>query len=153
MNVGYFKQMVYKNADGEEIGYTGGILNFPFLPQLQVALLSASEEDKKKNADFPDFQIALQKPKGYEGKRQIIGGLWYRVSKDGTKNFISGYIESPLIPGYKVYIALFTQQEKSSDILYDVVWSAPRREQRQDVPPAPDIADVAQYADDDVIPF
>lgn len=70
MNVGYFKRMEYVNADGDKIGYTGGMLNFPFLRPLQVALLRASKEDKTKNANFPDYQIALQKPKGYEGARQ-----------------------------------------------------------------------------------
>lgn len=154
MNVGYFKRMEYVNADGDKVGYTGGMLNFPFLRPLQVALLKASKEDKTKNANFPDYQIALQKPKGYEGARQIIGALWHRQSKDGAKNFISGYIESPLIPGYKTYIALFNVGENAKeDMLYDVVWSAPQTRERQDVPPADANLDASSYADDDVIPF
>ncbi|MFL1707033.1 DUF736 family protein [Campylobacter sp. MOP7] len=154
MNVGYFKRMEYVNADGDKIGYTGGMLNFPFLRPLQVAPLKTSKEDKAKNANFPDYQIALQKPKVCEGARQIIGALWHRQSKDGAKNFISGYIESPLIPGYKTYISLFNVGENAKeDMLYDVVWSAPQTRERQDVPPADANLDASSYADDDVIPF
>ena len=31
MNVGYFKRKSYKNADGEDVGYTGGTIMIPFL--------------------------------------------------------------------------------------------------------------------------
>ena len=99
------------------------------------------------------FRSHFKNPKATRANVRSSAGYGIGSAKMALKNFISGYIESPLIPGYKVYIALFTQQEKSSDILYDVAWSAPRREQRQDVPPAPDMADVAQYVDDGVIPF
>ena len=85
----------------------------PFLRPIEVVMLSTSAEDRQKNKDFPGFQLALQKPKGYEGGRQIIGALWGRQSKDGTKSFLSGYIQTPAVPGYKVYIALFNADENA----------------------------------------
>ena len=94
MNVGYFKRKSYKNADGEDVGYTGGTIMIPFLRPIEVVMLSTSAEERKKNKDFPGFQLALQKPKGYEGSRQIIGALWGRQSKDGTKSFLSGALGS-----------------------------------------------------------
>ena len=151
MNLGYFKRKSYKNADGEEIGYTGGTIMIPFLRPIEVVMLSTSAEDRKKNKDFPGFQLALQKPKGYEGSRQIIGALWGRQSKDGTKNYLSGFIETPAVPGYKVYIALFNAGENAKDgVLYDVVWNAPRRSDYQDVPPSDE---TTFYVDDQEIPF
>lgn len=72
MNVGYFKRKIYKNAEGADVGYIGGVIVIPFLRPLEVVMLSSSAEDKKKNQDFPDFQLALQKTKGYEGQRQIL---------------------------------------------------------------------------------
>lgn len=114
-------------------------------------MLSTSAEDRQKNKDFPGFQLALQKPKGYEGGRQIIGALWGRQSKDGTKSFLSGYIQTPAVPGYKVYIALFNAGENAKEgVLYDVVWNAPRRSEQQDVPPSDE---TAFYVDDEQIPF
>ena len=121
MNVGYFKRKSYKNADGEEIGYTGGTIMIPFLRPIEVVMLSTSAEDRQKNKDFPGFQLALQKPKGYEGGRQIIGALWGRKSKDGTKSYLSGFIETPAVPGYKVYIALFNAGVMLLGTLLDAV--------------------------------
>ena len=142
MNVGYFKRKSYKNADGEEIGYTGGTIMIPFLRPIEVVMLSTSAEDRKKNKDFPGFQLALQKPKGYEGSRQIIGALWGRQS---------GFIETPAVPGYKVYIAIFNAGENAKDgVLYDVVWNTPRRSDYQDVPPSDE---TTFYVDDQDIPF
>lgn len=153
MNVGYFKRKSYKNADGAEVGYIGGVIVIPFLRPLEVVMLSSSAEDKKKNQDFPDFQLALQKAKGYEGQRQIIGALWRRQSRDGMKNYISGFIETPAVPGHKVYIALFNAGEKAKeDVLYDVAWSAPKRSEYQDVPPAGETLDASDYIDE-TIPF
>ena len=153
MNVEYFKRKSYKNADGEEIGYTGGTIMIPFLRPIEVVMLSTSAEDRKKNKDFPGFQLALQKPKGYEGSRQIIGALWGRQSKDGTKSFLSGFIETPAVPGYKVYIALFNAGENTKEnVLFDVVWNAPRRSDYQDVPPSEE-TNTGFYADDQEIPF
>lgn len=153
MNVGYFKRKSYKNAEGADVGYIGGVIVIPFLRPLEVVMLSSSAEDKKKNQDFPDFQLALQKTKGYEGQRQIIGALWRRQSKDGMKNYISGFIETPAVPGYKVYIALFNAGEKAKeDVLYDVVWSAPKRSEYQDVPPVSENLDASDYIDE-TIPF
>lgn len=153
MNIGYFKRKSYKNADGADVGYVGGVIVIPFLRPLEVVMLSPSTEDKKKNKDFPDFQLALQKAKGYEGQRQIVGALWRRQSKDGMTNYISGFIETPAVPGYKIYIALFNAGEKAKeDVLYDVVWSAPRRSEYQDVPPASEDLDASNYIDE-TIPF
>ena len=153
MNIGYFKRKSYKNADGADVGYVGGVVAIPFLRPLEVVMLSPSAEDKKKNKDFPDFQLALQKAKGYEGQRQIVGALWRRQSKDGMTNYISGFIETPAVPGYKIYIALFNAGEKAKeDVLYDVVWSAPRRSEYQDVPPASEDLDASNYIDE-TIPF
>ena len=154
MNVGYFKRKSYKNAEGADVGYIGGVIVIPFLRPLEVVMLSSSAEDKKKNQDFPEFQLALQKTKVYEGQRQIIGALWRRQSKDGTKNYISGFIETPAVPSYKVYIALFNAGEKAKeDVLYDVVWSAPKRSEYQDVPPTSGDLDASYYADEETIPF
>lgn len=153
MNVGYFKRKSYKNADGADVGYIGGVIVIPFLRPLEVVMLSSSAEDKKKNQDFPDFQLAMQKPKGYEGQRQIIGALWRRQSKDGMKNYISGFIETPAVPGYKVYIALFNAGEKAKeDVLYDVVWNAPKRSEHQEVPPTSEALYASDYIDE-TIPF
>nr|DAR97756.1 MAG TPA: Protein of unknown function (DUF736) [Caudoviricetes sp.] len=154
MNIGYFKRKSYKNAEGADVGYVGGVVAIPFLRPLEVVMLSPSAEDKKKNKDFPDFQLALQKAKGYEGQRQIVGALWRRQSKDGTKNYISGFIETPAVPGYKVYIALFNAGENAKeDVLYDIVWNTPKRERGQDVPPASGDLDASYYADEETIPF
>ena len=153
MNVGYFKRKSYKNADGEEIGYIGGTIMIPFLRPIEVVMFGTSAEDRQKNKDFPGFHLALQKPKGYEGGRQIIGALWGRKSKDGTKSYLSGFIETPAVPGYKVYIALFNAGENAKDgVLYDVVWNAPRRSEQQDIPPIED-RNTDFYEDDQDIPF
>ena len=153
MNVGYLKRKSYKNADGEEIYYIGGTIMIPFLRPIEVVMFGTSAEDRQKNKDFPGFHLALQKPKGYEGSRQIIDALWGRRSKDGTKSYLSGFIETPAVPGYKVYIALFNAGENSKEgVLYDVAWNAPRRSEQQDIPPSED-ANTNFYEDDQDIPF
>ena len=146
MNVGYFKRKSYKNADGVDIGYIGGVIVIPFLRPIEVVML-------RKNQDFPGFHLALQKTKGYEGGIQIIGALWNRQSKDGTKSYLSGFIETPAVPGYKVYIALFNAGENAKEgVLYDIVWNAPRRSEQQDIPPSEE-TNTGFYADDQDIPF
>ena len=153
MNVGYFKRKSYKNADGEEIYYIGGTIMIPFLRPIEVVMLSTSAEDRKKNQDFPGFHLVLQKTKGYEGSRQIIGALWNRQSKDGTKSYLSGFIETPAVPSYKVYIALFNAGKNAKEgVVYDVVWNAPRRSEQQDIPPSEE-TNTGFYIDDEEIPF
>ena len=69
------------------------------------------------------------------------------------KNYISGFIETPAVPGYKVYIALFNAGENAKeDVLYDIVWNAPKCERGQDVPPASGDLDASNYIDE-TIPF
>lgn len=149
MNVGYFKRKSYKNADGVDIGYIGGVIVIPFLRPIEVVMLNTSAE----NQDFLGFHLALQKTKGYEGGRQIIGALWNRQSKDGTKSYLSGFIETPAVPGYKVYIALFNAGENAKeDVLFDVVWNAPRRSVQQYIPLSEE-TNTGFYADDQEMPF
>ena len=149
MNVGYLKRKSYKNADGEEIYYIGGTIMIPFLRPIEVVMLNTSTEDQ----DFLGFHLALQKTKGYEGGRQIIGALWNRQSKDGTKSYLSGFIETPAVPGYKVYIALFNAGENAKEgMLYDVVWNAPRRSVQQYIPLSEE-TNTSFCADDQEIPF
>ncbi|EAJ1232602.1 DUF736 domain-containing protein [Campylobacter fetus] len=151
MNIGYFKHEAYKNANGDEIGYTGGIINLPLCRPLQVALITP-KADKTENS--PSYQIALQKPKGYEGSRQIIGSLWAKQSESG-KSYFSGYIESPLLPNYKTYIAMFVPIEQGSKLMYELIWNAPKQQKSDNFVPqaSTSIEEDASNYTDDVIPF
>ncbi|ALV25069.1 putative protein (DUF736 domain) [Campylobacter iguaniorum] len=149
MNIGYFKHCTYKNANGDEIGFTGGIINMPLCRPLQVALISPKEN--KENS--PAFLIALQKPKGYEGSRQIIGSLWAKQSDSG-KAYFSGYIESPLLANFKMYLAMFAPIEQGSNLMFELVWNAPKPRNESFVPQAnTSIEEDASNYTDETIPF
>ncbi|AQW87122.1 putative protein (DUF736 domain) [Campylobacter pinnipediorum subsp. caledonicus] len=151
MNIGYFKNVIYTNEQGQELSYIGGIINIPFARPLEVALLKASAEDKKNNANLPDFKIVLQRPKGYQGQRQIIGALWKRQSQRGLE-YISGSIQSPILPGGQMYIALFEPTQDDSQLLYEISWSVPKSNNTQSSIPDVNTDDIA-YEINNEIPF
>lgn len=70
MNIGYFTNMSYQDANGNIVPYVGGVIVLPFLEPLSVAMISTPAEQKAKNPNSPDFIVATIKPKGYEGLRQ-----------------------------------------------------------------------------------
>lgn len=54
----------------------------------------------------------------------VVGALWNKTSQSGKK-YISGYIESPVLPNGKIFITLFEGGE-NSNVLYNVVYNQPR---------------------------
>ena len=63
MNVGYFKRKSYKNADGEDVGYTGGTIMIPFLRPIEVVMLSTSAEARKKKQRLSRLSTSPSKAK------------------------------------------------------------------------------------------
>lgn len=61
----------------------------------------------------------------YEGQR--CGAFWKKIPNGGGEAFLSGHLESPLFPGGRLEVAVFTAKESGSQ--KDMVWS-PRREDR-----------------------
>jgi len=57
-----------------------------------------------------------------------IGSLW-KKSKDG-KDYFTGSIQSPFVPGGEIRIAIFPVDNKKSDNApdYQIVWNVPKKE-------------------------
>ena len=151
MNVGYFKHKTVKDQNGAEQKFIGGMINIQFMGAVKCSLVVTSEEEVAGNQKAPIYKIAQYKPKGWEGSRQFIGGIWSAVSKDGKVNYFKGHIETPLVAGGRVYIALFEPKEDNG-LLFEVTWSAPKSNTSAYVPTASS-EDASYYADDDAMPY
>ena len=151
MNVGYFKHKTVKDQNGVEQKFIGGMINIPFMRPIECSLIITPPEELAGNQKAPIYKIALYKPKGWEVSRQIIGGIWSAVSKDGKVNYFKGHIETPLVAGGRVYIALFEPKEDNG-LMFEVTWSAPKSNTSAYVPTASN-EDASYYADDDAIPY
>ena len=95
--------------------------------------------------------------KAQDGKEiKFIGGIWNAVSNDGKTNYFRGHIETPLVAGGRVYLALFSPKEPNG-LMFEATWSAPKRNNSshtlQASESASDEIDVSQYCDSDEIPF
>ncbi|MGG7047969.1 MULTISPECIES: DUF736 family protein [unclassified Campylobacter] len=151
MNIGYFTNRQYTDeSSGKTINFIGGSINLPFLNPINVILSPTNDEELKNNTNLPIFKILLYKGKTWQGSQQVIGGVWNNISKDG-KHYLRGHIESPVFSGGRLYIALFKPQQESN-LLYEVVWSAPiKSQQKQDSGYAN--TDIGQYYDGGGCPF
>lgn len=158
MNVGYFKNQTFKAQDGKEAKFIGGMINIPFLRPIECGLIPTPDDELAKNQNAPIYKIVLFKPKNYEGARQIIGGIWNAVSNDGKTNYFRGHIETPLVAGGRVYLALFTPKEPNG-LMFEATWSAPKKNNNSYTPQAnttidDDVdIDADKYDNDETIPF
>ena len=156
MNVGYFKNQTFKGQDGKEINFIGGMINIPFLRPIECSLIPTPDDELVKNQNAPIYKIVLFKPKNYEGARQVIGGIWAAISKDGNTSYFKGHIETPLVAGGRIYLALFSPKEPNG-LMFEATWSAPKKDNNSYTPQPSttidDDVDVSQYCDSDGIPF
>lgn len=138
MVVGFLKN-VEAEFGGEKKKFKAGTLAFPFLPRLEITL----SQNKKENMTSSDplFYIGMNKAKGYAGPKSRIGALWIKkVEKQASPKFgqeyLSGNIETPVVPGGTLYISVFKVEEpkegeKSKEWDYEILWT-PSRPQRED---------------------
>ncbi|CUU75251.1 DUF736 family protein [Campylobacter hyointestinalis] len=151
MNIGYLENRTYKNNQGEDVAYIGGELRAVGLRVTPIALLPFNNKNNKPDAPF--FTIMLPKDKSYKGYAQVVGSLWMRQSKDG-KRYLSGYIETPITPKGKIYIALFEPTDENSTHKYEVVYSAPKESNSYGgLPVVEETVDSTSYDQNETIPF
>ena len=81
----------------------------PFLRPIECGLIPTTDDELAKKSKTPQYiKSCFLSLKNYEGARQIIGGIWNAVSNDGKINYFKGHIETPLVSGGRIYLALFT---------------------------------------------
>lgn len=162
MVVGYLKKSE-ATFNGEKKSFTAGALCVPFLPTMEITL-SKNKSDKKTDHS-PDFFIYMNRKKGYNGPKSRVGALWTeKVDKQDSprygEGYMRGHIETPLVPGDRLYIAIFKAQpsfegeELAYD--YDILWSpALRKKDNNEQEPTETFIpnDYEITIDDEEIPF
>jgi uncharacterized protein (DUF736 family) len=61
----------------------------------------------------------------YHGNERC-GAFWVKTPNAGGDPFLSGHIESPLFPGGRLEVAIFSAKEENRRGEKDMVWSPPR---------------------------
>ena len=138
MVVGFLKN-VEAEFNGTSKKFKAGTLAFPFLPRLEITLSQNKSETPKPND--PIFYINMNKAKGYTGPKSRIGALWLKKidKRDSPKygqDYLSGNIETPLVPGGILYVSVFKvdapkENESAKEWDYEILWTPPRP-QRED---------------------
>ena len=131
---------------GKKNHETGGLvfgIAIPFLSPLEIELSKSDTHGQ----NHPEW-IAR-----FEGER--CGAFWKKTPKAGGDSFLSGHIESPVFPGGKLEVAIFSAKESERRGEMDMVWSPPRESRADATTSAPSSASAASAPadEDDDIPF
>ena len=162
MVVGFLKN-VETEFDGQKKKYKAGTIAFPFIPRLEITI-SQNKKENMTQSD-PTFHINMNKAKGYIGPKSRIGALWMKKidKQDSPKygqDYLSGNIETPVVPGGILYISVFKvdepkEGERAKEWDYEILWSVPKPKQDsaygQTETCQPD--NFEEIIDDDIIPF
>ena len=101
------------------------------------ALTKVKEKSQDNSPDYSLFFSPNRRGESFD--RIKAGSLWMKTSEKGNP-YMSGYIESPLLPGGKIYISIVKYNHMEGmpvqDILYNVLWS-PEEKRRDDDYQAP----------------
>lgn len=161
MVVGYLKNREAE-FNGQKKKFKAGALVIPFLPKLFITVNQNTKENPSSND--PLFFINMTKEKGYQGPKSRIGALWLsKVEKETSPKFgqeyLSGNIETPLVPGGTLYISIFKvelkENEEPKEWDYEILWSPPRKQKEDDSYQYSDtyIPEDLEVIDDEDIPF
>lgn len=124
MNIGFVQKKETKIGDNIVKWFEVSI-RVPFVScTLTLTKRKPKEDDKP---EVPDFELYFSpNRKGESFDRMKVGSLWKKVSEKGN-DYLSGYIESPILPLGKMYISIvsYVHQEGMpvQNIIYNVLWS------------------------------
>lgn len=161
MVVGYLKNREAE-FNGQKKKFKAGALSIPFLSKISITLNQNTKENISSND--PVFYINLTKAKGEGGPKSRIGALWLKKIEKETsakygQEYLSGSIETPVVPDGKLYISIFKTEvkegEKEKDWDYEIVWNPPVKKQDDVNYVYSDtyIPDDYEIIDDEQIPF
>lgn len=156
MTIGFLKKRTTE-IDGAEKSFLAGTILLPLLSRMEITLSKNKDDQKPENA--PEYFIYMTRPKNYGGPKSKIGALWFEKiekveSKKYGETYMKGHIETPLVPGDRLYIAIFKAtpafegEELKHD--YEILWS-PAQKKREENQNSNNIPVVE--IDEDEIPF
>ncbi|MBE0470409.1 MAG: hypothetical protein IBX55_13000 [Methyloprofundus sp.] len=145
MQIGFVEQrqmVIGKDQSGnDEIAkWLEVIIRAPGVREMAFKMSKGKQEVGKKMPDWVLWYRTNQR-KGEKYRDIQAGALWMSKSIDGQTDYLSGYIESPSIPGGRMRIAMFKAKPRFDGEqvtwMYDVVWSAdkPANEDQNDYAP------------------
>lgn len=121
------------------------VIKAPGLREFSLKLQAVQPEQGKRMPAFKLFHRSNTR-KGEQYRDLNCGALWHEVSGDQQTQYLSGHIESPMIPGGKLRIALFQSKPlydgEQVNWLYDVIWSPEKPQQQQNDDYAPQYGEV-----------
>lgn len=132
-----------KNPDDDRLHFA---VTIPFLTPARIEL--AKVENPSGNQ--PGWNA-------YQGNERC-GAFWVKTPKAGGDPFLSGHIESPVFPGGRLEVAIFSAKEVNRRGEKDMVWSPPREREATTQAATTSTAssgssEPAAAGDDDDIPF
>ena len=136
MTIGHIWRKVIAEATQTAPRKTALILDIA-APLLGRTSLTVSANNEKTNANEPDYLLWYNpNPRGSSRYKSVrVGALWNKSSSSG-RDYKSGHIELPAVQGGKLYIAVFTAQQKDGQpplqYTHDVVWSPPQQRTETD---------------------
>lgn len=156
MQIGYVKRLEIAVKEGNETVkkkyYEMSIA--PLFGNSQNFTLSRS---KSENVNAPYFNIYAHNQKGWIKRKMKVGSLWLAKTDDGI-DFMSGYIETPVVFGGRMNISLWkakpNYEGEEVNWEYDVRWKPydPNKETKE-TKAAPSVPVIEVDADDEEIPF
>lgn len=111
------------------------VIKAPGLREFSLKLQAVQPEQGKRMPAFKLFHRSNTR-KNEKYRDLNCGALWHEVSSDQQTQYLSGHIESPVIPGGKLRIALFQSKPlyegEQVNWIYDVIWSPEKPQQQND---------------------
>lgn len=152
MTVGKDQQGNNKTAQWLEV-----VIKVPGMREFSLKMVPVQPEQGKRMPAYQLYYRANQR-KGEQYRDLRAGALWLETSLGGQTQYLSGHIETPVVPGGRLRIAMFNSkplyENESITWLYDVIWSPEKTKQEMDedydpqygqtVPPAQSMPVTAQ---------
>ena len=133
MQIGFVTQETIKDGD-KEVAWLKMTIRTPFLRQQDFKL---SKNNNKQKDNEPDYFIyVFINGKGESFRSLKVGAAWIKTGKESGEPYLSANIEAPSLPNGKIYLAItkakpLFEGEKIT-WLYDVLWSADRKQDDKD---------------------
>lgn len=135
MQIGFIEQRQMTVKDKQEpVTWFEMVIKAPGIREFRLKVVENKDAGQNKPAFHLYYRTNQKKGENYRDLR--AGALWNAVSQDGQTQYLSGNIESPAIPGGRLWIACFNakaQYENEQVMwLYDVIWSPQQNKSDED---------------------
>lgn len=137
MQIGFVEQRqmtVGKDGQGnpKTAQWLEAVIKVPGMREFSLKMVAGQQEQGKRLPDYVLYYRANQR-KGEQYRDLRAGALWLETSQDGQTQYLSGHIETPVIPGGRLRVAMFQAkplyENEQITWLYDVIWSPEKPKQ------------------------